>query len=418
MLRPPPPMPVPARDALQASHALHLRIEAEIARSGGWIDFARYMQLALYEPGLGYYSGGAQKFGRAGDFVTAPLLGPLFAQTLAREVAGLMRGNADSDAPADTSSAAPAMVPVVTRSVAPPVAPRILEFGAGSGELAGELLAELARLGIRLEQYAIVEPSAGLVERQRASIARLAPESLSRVAWLDRLPAGFCGLMLANEVLDAMPVHLAGWREEGIVERGVALENGRLAWSERAASGEVLALAQEVARSAGIQPPYMSELAPAARGWIAALAESLHEGVLLVIDYGFAEREFFHPQRSSGTLMCHYRHHAHADPFLYPGLQDITAHVDFSALARAGRAAGLAVLGYATQANFLVNCGIMEVLCRTDPADAARYAPLAAGAQTLLSPAEMGELFKVLALGRGSTRRPAGFRRGDRSHTL
>ena len=384
MLR--PQMPVPESDALDASRALTARIEAEIAARDGWITFARYMQLALYAPGLGYYTGGAAKFGPPGDFVTAPSLGPLFAQTLARQVAELVRRSA----------------------------PHIVEFGAGGGELAGELLAELARLGCPLDRYAILEPGAELRDRQRAAIAKLAPEHLAKVEWLDQLPKRFRGVMIANEVVDAMPVHAIAWREEGIFERGVAIEGGKLAWAERPAYGEVLAAADALR----IAPPYASEIALAAHGWMRSVAESLELGALLVIDYGFPAHEFYHPQRSTGTLMCHYRHFAHSDPFLYPGLQDITAHVDFSALVAAGRSAALDVLGYATQSNFLVNCGITEVLERSDPADARRFAPLAATAQKLLSPAEMGELFKVLCVGRGDGGTLTGFARGERSHTL
>ncbi len=391
MSRPPPPqshasLPVPEPEALAASHALQARIEAEIAARGGWIAFADYMQLALYTPGLGYYTGGAAKFGPAGDFVTAPSLGPLFAQTLARQVAEL-----------------------IGRS-----APNILEFGAGGGELAGGLLAELAALGGAVESYAILEPGAELAARQRAVIARIAPASAAKVEWLEALPARFSGVMIANEVVDAMPMHAVAWREEGVFERGVRSVDGRLQWDERPATGEVLA----VASALPIAPPYASEIGLAAQAWMATVAPRIETGALLVIDYGFPAREFYHPQRSGGTLMAHYRHHAHADPFFHPGLQDITAHVDFSALAASARTAGLEVLGYATQANFLVNCGITEVLDRTDAADVRRYAPLASVAQKLLSPAEMGELFKVLCVGRGIGRGLLGFARGERSHTL
>ena len=384
MLR--PQMPVPDSDAIAASRALTARIEAEIAARDGWIPFADYMQLALYAPGLGYYTGGAAKFGPAGDFVTAPSLGPLFAQTLARQVAELVLHSA----------------------------PHILEFGAGGGELAGELLAELARLGCPVDRYSILEPGAELRDRQRSTIVKLAPEHAAKAAWLDRLPEHFHGVMIANEVVDAMPVHAVAWRDEGIFERGVAIDDGKLAWAERPASGEVLAAASALQ----IAPPYASEIALVARGWVSTVAASLELGALLVIDYGFPAREFYHPQRSTGTLMCHYRHFAHADPFLYPGLQDVTAHVDFSALATGAKAAGLALLGYATQSNFLVNCGITEVLERSDPADTKRFAPIAATAQKLLSPAEMGELFKVLCVGRGIAHPLLGFARGERSHTL
>ncbi len=389
----PPAVPAPEPDALEASRALVARITLAIDAAGGWISFADYMQHALYAPGLGYYSGGAQKFGGAGDFVTAPTLGPLFAQTLAAQVAELLAHGA----------------------------PEILEFGAGGGELASDLLAELARQGCAVERYSILEPSAGLAERQRATIAERAPQSAGRVVWLDRLPENFRGVMLANEVVDAMPVQLVAWRDEGIFERGVTHSAEGFAWAERPAQGELL----EAAQSQSISPPYAGEIALAASGWIRSVAEAMQLGALLVIDYGFAAREFYHQQRNTGTLMCHYRHTAHTDPFFLPGLQDITAHVDFSALAAAGTAAGLELLGYASQSNFLVNCGITDVLERADPSDVRRYAPLAANAHKLLSPAEMGELFKVMCLGRGidagsdgDRHRLSGFARGDRSHTL
>jgi len=231
--------------------------------------------------------------------------------------------------------------------------------------------------------------------------------------------------MLANEVTDAMPVHALAWTRDGVLERGVCANEGTgkehtraLAWSDRPAQGPVLAAAKEI----GIEIPpsgrYESELALFARAWMRSLGRFLERGAILVIDYGFPGREFFHPQRSMGTLACHYRHHVHGDPFFVPGLQDITAHVDFSALGRAAAEAGLKVLGYASQAQFLVNCGITDLLAEENPADAKRYLPAAAAAQKLLSPAEMGELFKVLAVGRGIKRPLTGFSNGDRSHAL
>ncbi|MBK8062873.1 MAG: SAM-dependent methyltransferase [Betaproteobacteria bacterium] len=393
---PAPALPLPEADALAASAALLEQMRAEIAAAGGWIGFDRYMALALYAPGLGYYAGGAAKFGREGDFVTAPGLGPLYAQTLARSLAAIMARSA----------------------------PHILEFGAGTGALAGDLLAELARLDAVPHSYAILEPSGALAARQKAEIARRAPRLAERVRWLDRLPAAFRGAMLANEVLDALPVRIVEWAPEGVLECGVCWADGAPGWAARPAQGELLEAAHALAAGHAIVPPYRTEIALAARGWMRSVAESLECGALLAIDYGFPAREYFHAQRSSGTLMCHYRHRAHGDPFFHPGLQDITAHVDFSALALAAQDAGLQVLGYATQAGFLIEAGITEVLARTDPRDLKAYVPLASAAQKLLSPAEMGELFKVLAVGRGladakdgSAALP-GYARGDRSHTL
>jgi SAM-dependent MidA family methyltransferase len=379
-----PTLPLPAPEALEASRALIERIRCDIRESGGWISFARYMELALYAPGLGYYSGGATKLGGAGDFVTAPESGSLFARVLARQVADLLR-------PGDA----------------------LLEFGAGSGALAADLLRELARLG-HAPRYLILEPSGALAARQRARLAEFAP----RVAWQSELPAGFRGVMLANEVADAMPVHLVAWTADAILERGVGVAESGFGWIERPAAGELLEAARAIAPELSPSGRYESEINLTARAWLRSLGAMLDSGALLVIDYGFPAREYYHPQRSMGTLMCHYRHHAHAEPFFHPGLQDITAHVDFSALAHAAADSGLEVLGYAHQAQFLVNCGIVELLGEADAADTARYAPLAAEAQRLVSPAEMGELFKVLAVGRGIDAPLRGFSSGDRTHTL
>lgn len=345
------------------------------------MPFARYMAMALYEPGLGYYAGGARKFGAGGDFVTAPELTPLFGRALARQVALLLE-------PGEA----------------------VLEFGAGSGVLAAQIMAELERLGQRAE-YLILETSAALAARQRERLGE-------RVRWLARLPERFRGVMIANEVLDAMPVHALVWTPEGIFERGVCAAAGGFAWAEREARGELL----EAARALAVEIPpsgrYESEIGLAACGWVRTAAAVLERGAVLILDYGFPQREYYHPQRSMGTLACHYRHRVHGDPFLLPGLQDITAHVDFSAIARAGRETGLDVLGYASQAQFLLNCGILDLLGAEDASQARRYAPLAAAVQTLVSPAEMGELFKVLALGRGVSEAPLGFARGERSHAL
>jgi SAM-dependent MidA family methyltransferase len=236
----------------------------------------------------------------------------------------------------------------------------------------------------------------------------------SRIEWLEALPATFTGLVIGNEVLDALPVHVLAWREDGIFERGVALEGDRLVWQERPVIDSSLL---QAAQGLEMLPGYISEVCPAAAGLMASLAQMLERGVLLFVDYGFPRREYYHPQRAGGTLMCHYRQQAHDDPFLYPGLQDITAHVDFTAVAEAGSAHGLQLLGYTTQAQFLINCGITELLSAVSPADVMAYLPMASQAQQLLSPAEMGELFKVVALGKGME--PLlGFGRGDKRHAL
>lgn len=379
-------MPQPDADAAESSRRLAVLIAAEIERAGGWIPFARYMELALYTPGLGYYSGGARKFGAAGDFVTAPELSPLFARALAAQVEPIMAASA----------------------------PRILEAGAGSGALALGLLRELERRGALPERYEILELSGELRARQQDTLARGAPHLAGRVAWLDALPDTFSGAVVANELLDALPVNIVAWREDGVFERGVGLEDGAFTWQERPATGALLAVSQGLTFTA----PYVSEVNLAARAWIAEWGRSLQRGALLLIDYGFPQREYYHPQRAEGTLMCHYRHHAHGDPFWLPGLNDITAHVDFTAAAEAGHDAGLDVLGYTSQAQFLLNCGLAQLLEAHQTDGAAPYAALASGAQKLISPAEMGELFKVLALGRGIDGPLLGFARGDRLHAL
>ncbi len=350
------------------------RITAEIAQNGGWISFARYMELALHAPG-GYYAA-TKKFGAGGDFVTAPELGRLFGRTLSRQLKALLHEDQS-----------------------------ILEIGAGSGALAETILNEL-----RCE-YLILETSPELRARQRERLG-------DRVTWLDSLPQRFRGVIVANEVVDAMPVHAVAWRAQGIMERGVAADGDKLFWKDRPASGALLEEAKKI-----MPPiPYESEIGLAGRAWMRTLAERLEEGAIFVIDYGFPRHEYYHPERAAGTLMCHHRHRAHADVFARPGREDLTAHVDFSALALAAHEAGLEVLGYATQAQFLVNCGITDVLGEANVENALHYAPLAAEASKLLSPAEMGELFKVLAVGRTSGRGPTrslrGFSRGDRSHTL
>lgn len=379
-----PTLPLPPSAALELSERLQTLIRGEIQAGGGWISFARYMELALYAPGLGYYSAGSHKLGAAGDFVTAPELSPLFGRTLARQLAELLAEDI----------------------------PDIIELGAGSGALAAVLLAELAALNRLPQRYLILEISADLRQRQQAHLAATVPQLADRVSWLDRLPDQFQAIVIGNEVLDALPVHRVRLDHGGIEEIGVIANDDHFAWDYRPAPDTL----QQAISAKGLPDDYETEINLAGPALIHSLAQGLNRGALLFIDYGFPAHEFFHPQRNRGTLMCHYRHQSHADPFLWPGLQDITAHVDFSAVARAGN--DLDLLGYTGQAQFLINCGITELLAAVPAADTLRYAPLAAQAQQLLSPAEMGELFKVIALGRGITGPLSGFRRGDRSHTL
>lgn len=388
-------MSLPQPDALALSHseALRARISQAIRASKGWLSFAPYMEMALYTPGLGYYSGGAQKFGSAGDFVTAPELSGFFGRTLAIQVAQIMAASA----------------------------PHILEPGAGTGALAADLLLQLEEMGSLPESYGILELSGELRQRQQATLAKRVPHLLNRLRWLDQLPDQFSGAVVANEVLDAMPVHLVRWGGTHIEERGVGLdETGQFVWQDRPATGALLSAAQCLPVPQG-EADYLSEINLAATAWISAWARILQQGALLLIDYGFPAREYYHPQRSMGTLMCHCRHHAHPEPFHRPGLEDITAHVDFTAVVEAAVQGGLALLGYTGQGQFLLNCGLTRLLAEHTPpggTGSAAYLRQAAAVQKLISPSEMGELFKVMALGRGLDEPLLGFLIGDRSHTL
>ena len=376
-----PPLPQPSPEALAHSARLRELILQDIELQGGWIPFSRYMELALYAPGLGYYTAGAHKFGSAGDFVTAPEISPLFGRTLARQVAQIMAHSA----------------------------PAVLELGAGSGRLACDMLQELERLDSLPERYTILEVSADLRERQQALLLKHVPQLAARVEWLDELPDSMAGAVIGNEVLDALPVHIVRWGEDEILERGVAA-GATIEWKERLPENDaLLALAQRIPVPEG----YISEISLAARGLAASLSRRLTQGVLLFIDYGFGAREYYHPQRSQGTLMCHYRHHAHDDPFFLTGLQDITAHVDFSAIAEAAVDNGAQLLGYTSQAHFLLNGGITDLLQETSPENYRDYLPLSMQVQKLTSPAEMGELFKVIALGKGVEEAPSGFSGGN-----
>jgi SAM-dependent MidA family methyltransferase len=379
-------LPEPTPDARAHSERVAERIRDEIAASGGWISFVRYMELALYAPGLGYYSAGARKLGKAGDFVTAPEISPLYGQTLARQVRQILDAGLEE----------------------------VLEVGAGSGALAATLLEELDRAGRLPRSYLILELSADLRERSRDTLAARVPHLLERVAWLNRLPPAFSGVVLGNEVLDAMPVHIVRVEKGKIEEGGVGMRGERLDWSWRVASGDVL----EAARALELPEGFRTEVALAARAFVRSLADILERGVALFVDYGFPRKEYYHAQRREGTLMCHYRHHAHADPFFFPGLQDITSHVDFSAIAAAALEGGLEIAGYTSQAQFLVNCGITEVMARTPAEDRSAFLPLANQANRLMSPAEMGELFKVIALVRGFSAPLIGLTEGDRRQAL
>jgi SAM-dependent MidA family methyltransferase len=405
-----PYLPEPDAAAREHSARVVAAVCADIARAGGWISFARYMHEVLYAPGLGYYVAGARKFGAAGDFVTSPELTPLFAQALAVQVAPILAATK---------------------------AREFVEFGAGSGALAADLLLALDAHGALPSRYAILDVSPDLRERQRATIARRAPDLLARVEWLEALPAAIEGVVLMNEVLDAIPPHVVArsngeWFERGVSDGPAAVDSrstdgvtsdattneriGALQWVDRPLADAAL-LAHAQARFPA-QDDYTSEINPAAEALIQDTGRRLRAGALLVIDYGFPQAEFYHPQRSDGTLMGHYRHHAHADPFLWPGLSDLTAHIDFTAIAQAGERAGLELAGYTSQAAFLLGCGILDRLREQGVPTSMPYLREASAVQKLTSPAEMGELFKVLAMAKDIDIAWPGFALGDRSHRL
>ncbi|MBU1425388.1 MAG: class I SAM-dependent methyltransferase [Gammaproteobacteria bacterium] len=380
-------LPAPSPDALVHSAKLCELIRQDIANQGGWIPFSRFMELALYAPGLGYYTAGAHKFGEDGDFITAPELSSLFGRTLARQLVEVMQAST----------------------------PHILELGAGSGKLALDILTELESLGALPKRYSILEVSADLRQRQQALIKGKLPHLADRVTWLDALPEQISGAVIGNEVLDALPVHLLHWTKDKVHEVGVANKSHRFVWQDKPLETPAL---HDIIEKIRVPNDYISEVSLTARGLVASLCERMSKGALLFVDYGFGAKEYYHPQRSRGTLMCHYRHHSHDDPFYLPGLQDITCHVDFTAVAEAAIDSGAHFLGYTTQANFLLNNGMADFLGDVSPDDVKAYAPLSAQLQKLTSPAEMGELFKVIALGIKLDQPLAGFLHGDLSRLL
>lgn len=383
-------LPLPSPDALEHSERLTRTLRQEITAAGGWLPFSRFMEQVLYAPGQGYYTAGARKFGAAGDFVTAPEMTGLFGQALARQVVQIMAASV----------------------------PQVLEVGAGSGRLAADLLLAMEALGQLPESYCILDLSADLRARQQETIAAAAPHLLARVRWLDCLPEAFSGVVVANELLDAIPADIVAWREDGIFNRGVSLDaNGGFCWQEQPAAGALLAAAQGLAEECSLPPGYESEISLAARAWAGEWGHRLKQGALLLIDYGFPRHEFYHQQRGRGTLMCHYRHQAHTDPFYLPGLQDVTVHVDFTAIIAAAHAAGLDLLGYTNQGQFLLNCGLLDLLAQV-PEGSTDYIRAASAVGKLLMPHEMGELFKVIAIGRDIDGPLLGFRSGDQSRRL
>lgn len=352
-------LPTPSLDAIHHSAQLTEKIMQRIQRFDAWISFADYMQMALYEPGLGYYTAGAHKLGRAGDFVTAPMISPLFSQCLANFcMQQLPKAN-------------------------------LLELGAGTGVMAKDILLCLEKNQQLPEHYFILEVSADLRERQQVFLQEQIPHLFSRITWLDTLPQQFQGIILANEVLDAMPVHLFQYQHNDLYEVGVSIENQHFVYHKKTADNILEKAVADLPLEN--KTDYLSEINLQLPAFLNSLSAMLTQGLMVFIDYGFDENTYYHESRAHGTLMCHYRHHSHTDPFFYPGLQDITAHVDFSALAKAGQHCGLEVEIFANQAQFLLDNGLIELITSPDLTTSQQI-------NTLTAPHEMGELFKVMVL--------------------
>ena len=377
-------MPEPDNDALGYSRRLRDRIRNEIEISGGEISFRRYMEMALYEPGLGYYSGGARKFGKDGDFTTAPEMSPLYSRCIARQCKEILDNTGGGV---------------------------ILELGAGTGVMAATVLEELNRLQHLPDKYLILETSADLRQRQQQLLAAEHPRYLDNIQWLDYLPSEpIRGAILASEVLDALPVRRIEFSDQGIRELCVSVQGGEFVTVGSVPDKGVSVFAGKLQKyfSAEYTGTYTTEINPELEAWIASFADTLIQGVMLIVDYGYPRKEYYHPQRTAGTLKCHYRHRVHDDPFLYPGLQDITAALDFTGVAEAAVDSGLDVLGYTTQAHFLAACGLGEMLSEAQHDDF-HFLQLSQQAKLLTLPGEMGEQFKVMALGQNYGSQLRGF---------
>lgn len=387
-----PILPTPNTIALQHSDQLMQLIRQAIHQDPGYLSFARYMEMALYTPGLGYYSAGSHKLGKEGDFITAPEISPLFAQCIAiqcQQIFNALGPHAD-----------------------------MLELGAGTGKLASDLLKELERLGCLPQHYFILEISAELRERQHQTLKTTCPHLLHRIEWLDRLPeTPIQGIIFANEVLDAMPVHCFRLDKGEIKEKCVTLIDDKLAWvltppTTPALTDSVMQIQQDNPLING----YESEVNLMLPAWIQTLADTLKQGVLLLIDYGYGRHEYYHPDRQQGTLLCHYQHHRHADPLILPGLQDITAHIDFTSVVESAANAGLMLAGYTTQAAFLLACGLLDLTINTS-SEKEKYQQNQS-IKLLTLPSQMGEIIKVMALSKDLETPLLGFSLHDRRHNL
>lgn len=363
-------LPIPSDLAQQHSEALISLIKNEIDNNDGVISFQRYMELALYAPGLGYYAAGSVKLGEEGDFITAPEISPLFSQTLAN-----------------------AILPVLNSEQI------ILEVGAGRGRMAADILNFLSHKDKLPKEYWILELSADLRERQKQTIKEIAPKFFDKIKWLDELPDKFSGVVLANELLDAMPVQLFQKNESDINEVNVVWLNDKFSFQLKSSFDERLVTrVKEIESELEIdfESNYVSEVNFSAEDWLKSIAEKLQQGIIVLVDYGFPRHEYYHAQRAQGTLMCHYRHRTHPDAFVYPGLQDITAHVDFTAMADAALESDLKVMGYTNQVGFLMGAGLLELSTVDEDQDTQQQMEIASQIKKLTLPHEMGELFKVI----------------------
>lgn len=392
----PPSSPIQEAAAEAVSSVLYDAIKAEIGAGEGFLDFRRFMELALYAPGLGYYVAGTRKFGHGGDFVTAPEISSLFSSCLAMQcVEILARSGGDT----------------------------ILEFGAGSGVMASDLLAELDRLKQLPEAYLILELSPELRDRQRETIGKRVPKLLGRVQWLDGLDdIQFSGAVMANEVLDAMPVEAFEKDGEGLWQRGVSTdESGGLIWSRKAMPEQQLEVLESLEQLYGADwhLPYRSEWNPQLQGWFQALYNSIETGALILLDYGYPGADYYHAQRSEGTLIAHFQHRAHDNLLTHVGLQDLTANVDFTAVADAATAAGFGYAGYTTQAFFLMANGLDQFFQRAkERVNEVERVKLSQQVRQLTLPAEMGERFQVIGFAKSMPGDLQGFRLHDLSHRL
>ena len=380
-------LPPPDQNMKSRMANLSAIIKQKITDQGGWITFAEFMELALYSPSLGYYTGGVAKFGRDGDFVTSPIISKLFGTTLAHQIAQILDHTPGR---------------------------QILELGAGDGSAAVDIMLTLEKLDALPSSYCMLDVSPSTYLMQREILSKKIPHLLHIFHWLSDIPEKLNGVVFANEVFDALPVNLIELTESGMWEKGVTIQNNSFSWSNRMASQKILTALKKLE----LPVPYNTEISLVGQALMNRLAKCLEKGVIIVIDYGFREEEYYHPQRFVGTLMCHYKHRAHQNPFTMIGHQDITSHVDFSRLANVAKNSNLEVVGFCSQAQFLINCGITNLLQKPDSSEVQSSLEVSAEINKLLSPAEMGELFKVLAIGRDIDFPIMGFSKGNRRELL